>query len=73
MCELVALGVPVKKVNRVLAVLTRLMGVAITGSIDGRSVRRILEGGMAAKIQLVEEIASADGVSILGCEHYSVK
>lgn len=73
-CELVALGVPVKKVNEVLAVLTRLMGVAITGSIDGRSVRRIvLEGGIAAKIQLVEEIASADGVSILGCEHYSVK
>ncbi|KAI0738461.1 hypothetical protein C8Q80DRAFT_1113708 [Daedaleopsis nitida] len=65
--ELVALGVPVKKVNRVLAVLARLTGVTVIGSIDGRSVRRIvLEGGIAARIQLVEEIRDADGITLSG-------
>ena len=60
--ELVALGVPVKKVNRVIGALARLSGVTIIGSINSRSVRRIvLEGGIAAKMQVVEEISKGDG------------
>ena len=63
--ELVASGVPVKKVNRVIGGLSRLTGVTIVGSIDTRSVRRIvLEGGIAAKMQVVEEISRGDGTHL---------
>ncbi|KAI1785512.1 hypothetical protein LXA43DRAFT_1065838 [Ganoderma leucocontextum] len=65
--ELVVLGVPVKKVNRVIGALSRLTGVTVVGSIDNRSVRRIvLEGGIAAKMQRVEEISKTDGFTASG-------
>ena len=41
--ELVALGVPIRKVNTVIKALGRLTGCVVGGeSVDGRSVRRIV-------------------------------
>lgn len=54
--ELVELGVPVEKVGRAFEAVAKGVGKKVVGSIDPRSVSRIVtEGGIASKMQLAEE------------------
>jgi hypothetical protein len=58
--ELVQLGVPMENVSNTLEAVAQGLGVGIKGHISTRSVGRIvLEGGVAAKLQLVHEIEQA--------------
>jgi hypothetical protein len=55
--DLVQLGVPMENVSNTLETVARGLGVGIKGHISMHSVGRIvLEGGVAAKLQLVHEI-----------------
>ncbi|KAG5634791.1 hypothetical protein H0H81_000764, partial [Sphagnurus paluster] len=55
--KLVALNVPEGKICDVLHAVTKGYGVKVDGSVSVRTVGRIVkEGGVAADIQLVQEI-----------------
>jgi hypothetical protein len=59
--ELAQLSVPVANINSVIRAVNDSTGVATKGSISRRTASRIvLEGGVASKVQLVEEIQAAD-------------
>lgn len=60
--ELVILNVPVNNISSVILVVAEAMGMDVNGSLHKRSVGRIvLEGLVAAKIQIVDEGSRADG------------
>lgn len=59
--ELIRLGVPVEHVDGVLRAVAGGLGITIQDSISARSVARIiLEGGVAAKMQLAHLIINTD-------------
>jgi hypothetical protein len=59
-CNLVQLGVPMETVSSALETVAEGLGVRVQGHVSTRSVGRIvLEGGVAAKLQLVHEIEQA--------------
>jgi hypothetical protein len=59
------LGVPVANVNDVIHAVAKPLGVTIDGNISKRTVSRtIIKGGVAAKLQLVQEFYNADSGSI---------
>ncbi|KAI0367582.1 hypothetical protein BV20DRAFT_949876 [Pilatotrama ljubarskyi] len=66
--ELVKLNVPVNNVSDVILAVAEAMGMDVQGSVHKRSVSRIvLEGLVAAKIQIVSELTHAEaGVTISG-------
>jgi hypothetical protein len=58
--DLVQLGVPVENVNNVVHVVSEPLGVTVCGDISKRTVSRaVLEGGIAAKIQIAHEAHNA--------------
>jgi len=61
--DLVAtLNVPATSVNGVVQVVAGALGAEVEGAMSCRSVRRmVLEGGIAAEAQLVDEINQAEG------------
>ena len=60
-CELVQLNVPVANISSVVKVVNDSAGVTTNGLISQRTVSQIvLEGGVASKVQLVEEIWAVD-------------
>jgi len=60
--ELVANGVTPQHIDPIIKLVTCTYGVEISGSIDARSVRRIiLEGGVADDLHVVENIRDAAG------------
>ncbi|KAF8871601.1 hypothetical protein BD779DRAFT_1453746, partial [Infundibulicybe gibba] len=65
--ELVKLGVPVKNVSEAVHSVADGLGIAVTGGISTRSVGRLtLEGGVAAKLQLVHKIENAASLTLSG-------
>ena len=57
-------GVPVAHVNDVIHTVAKPLGVKVSGNISKRTVSRtVLEGGVAAKLQLVQEFHNADSMS----------
>jgi hypothetical protein len=63
--DLVQLGVPMENVSNTLETVAQGLGVEIKGHISMRSVGRIvLEGGVAAKLQLVHEIENTQSVYV---------
>ncbi|KAI0352435.1 hypothetical protein OH77DRAFT_1460105 [Trametes cingulata] len=65
--ELVRLNVPVSSVAEVILVVAEAMGMQVDGSVHRRSVSRIvLEGLVAAKIQIAKEAGEADGITLSG-------
>ncbi|KAF8880977.1 hypothetical protein BD779DRAFT_1445829 [Infundibulicybe gibba] len=65
--ELVKLGVPVKNVSEAVHSVADGLSIAVTGDISTRSVGRLtLEGGIAAKLQLVHEIENAASLTLSG-------
>jgi len=61
--DLVAkLDVPVASVNGAVNVVASALGVRVEGCASSRSIRRIIgEAGVAAEVQLVDEIRQAEG------------
>ncbi|KAG1774335.1 hypothetical protein EV702DRAFT_1200582 [Suillus placidus] len=61
------LDVPIWSVNATINAMAEALGVEITGSVSGHSIRRIVaEGGVAAEAQLVDEMNIAKGVTLSG-------
>ncbi|KAG2133325.1 hypothetical protein DEU56DRAFT_739092 [Suillus clintonianus] len=61
------LDVPIRSVNATINAVAEALGVEITGSVSGHSIRRIVaEGGVAAEAQLVDEMNIAKGVTLSG-------
>ena len=61
-CTLVAAGCSREYVGKVIKAVCKNAGVTVHGSMSRRTVSRaILEGGIAAQIQIGHEIAQADG------------
>ena len=59
--NLVQLGVPVANVEGAINAVSEQLGVSVQDSLSARTVSRIvLEGGVAAKLQLVHEIQQTD-------------
>jgi hypothetical protein len=57
------LDVPIRSVNATINAVAEALGVEITGSVSGHSIRRIVaEGGVAAEAQLVDEMNIAKGI-----------
>jgi hypothetical protein len=55
------LGVPVANVNDVIHAVAKPLGVTVNGNESKRTVSRtIIEGGVAAKLQLVQEFHNSD-------------
>ena len=63
MNDLVALdGVASKNVFRVFTRIAGALGVKVEGTVDERSVRRIVkEGGNASKLQFVDAVSKGKG------------
>jgi myosin heavy subunit len=62
--DLVQLGLPVSSISGAIHTVSRGLGVAVEGSVDERSVSRIVrEGKVAAEIQIVHEIHKARSMS----------
>jgi hypothetical protein len=69
--DLVQLGVPMENVSSALEAVAQGLGMKVKGHVSTRSVGRIvLEGGVAAKLQLVHEIEQAEGVFLFHRVHY---
>lgn len=62
--DLVAkLDVPIASVNGAVNAVAAALGVTVEGSASSRSIRRIVgEAGVAAEVQLVDEIQKAEGM-----------
>lgn len=61
--ELIKLGVPVDHVDAVLQAIAESLGIVIKDHVSARSVSRIiLEGGVAAKLQLAHMIINTDSM-----------
>jgi len=59
--DLVRLGVPASNVNTVIRTVAQPMGITVEGNISDRTVRRVvLEGGIAAQVQVVDEVHRAE-------------
>jgi len=57
------LGVPIKNVNNVIQAVAKPLGITVNGKISTQSVSQaVLEGGVAAKLQLVQEFQNTDSV-----------
>jgi hypothetical protein len=64
--NLVQLGVPTANVNEVIHVVAQPMGVTVDGTISDCTVRcTVLEGGLAAQVQVVDEVHHAQSVSLI--------
>ena len=64
--ELVHLGIPVAKIGSTIHTTAKTFGIPIEGSLTTRSVSRImLEGGIAAEMQIIDEIHKSKGVFLL--------
>jgi small-conductance mechanosensitive channel len=60
--DLSMVNVPDNSVNTVIHIVGKWLGVDVKDAISERSVARIVqEGGIAAKLQLVDEITQAEG------------
>ena len=56
-CELVHFGIPVAKIDSTIHTTAKTLGISIEGSLTKRSVSCImLEGGIATKMQIADEI-----------------
>ncbi|KAJ3817778.1 hypothetical protein F5880DRAFT_1617968 [Lentinula raphanica] len=66
--DLVAMdNVPANRVTRVLKRVASLFGIQVEGDVSDRSVSRIMkEGGNAAKLQFVQALTDAKGITISG-------
>ncbi|KDQ13745.1 hypothetical protein BOTBODRAFT_87640, partial [Botryobasidium botryosum FD-172 SS1] len=65
--DLTAIGVSTGKIDEIIHIVTRGAGVEALGNVDQHSVAWIaLEGLIAAKIQLVQEMHDAYGFSVSG-------
>lgn len=61
-CDLVAQGLKVAQVRNTIFTVAQAMGMTVEGNISERTIRRIIqEGWVAAVMQIVEEINSAEG------------
>ncbi|PCH35890.1 hypothetical protein WOLCODRAFT_38477, partial [Wolfiporia cocos MD-104 SS10] len=64
---LVGKGVPVSQVSTTINAVAVASGVTVEGSLSKRSVGRIMvEGYVASKIQLVDDITQAEGITLSG-------
>lgn len=65
-CDLVELGVPAHNVNSVIHTVTQPMGITVEGNISDWTVCCVvLEGGIAAQVQVVDEVHHAESAQIL--------
>ncbi|KIK35064.1 hypothetical protein CY34DRAFT_26709 [Suillus luteus UH-Slu-Lm8-n1] len=66
--DLVAnLDIPLRSINATINVVAEALGVEVEGDVSQRSIRRmVIEGGIAAETQLVDEITCARGVTLSG-------
>ncbi|KAF8066031.1 hypothetical protein FPV67DRAFT_1417864 [Lyophyllum atratum] len=65
--DLVAIGVPAMHIEPTVRRVATALSVHLEGDISDRSVGRIcLEGGVAAQIQIADEISNASSVTISG-------
>jgi hypothetical protein len=59
--DLVGLGVPASNVNTVIRTVAQPMGITVEGNISDRTVCCVvLEGGIAAQVQVVDEVHRAE-------------
>ena len=59
--NLVGLGVLGSNVNTVICTVAQPMGITVEGNISDRTVRHVvLEGGIAAQVQVVDEVHRAE-------------
>lgn len=57
------LDVPIRSINATIGAVAEALGVEITGSVSGHSIRQIVaEGGVAAEAQLVDKMNIAKGI-----------
>ncbi|KAJ3766279.1 hypothetical protein FB446DRAFT_794262 [Lentinula raphanica] len=60
-------NVPLNKVARVVKRIASLFGIEVEGDVSRRSVGRIVnEGGLASKLQFIDALKDAKGVTISG-------
>ncbi|PCH34814.1 hypothetical protein WOLCODRAFT_19599 [Wolfiporia cocos MD-104 SS10] len=65
--DLVDNGVPTSQVNKTIKAVAEASGVPVEGSLSKCSVGRIkLEGYVASKIQIVDDISQAEGITLSG-------
>ncbi|EIN11340.1 hypothetical protein PUNSTDRAFT_42633 [Punctularia strigosozonata HHB-11173 SS5] len=70
--ELTRLGLPSANISEALRITAEAWGISITGSISRRSVSCIiLEGLTAAKLQIVDAVHAAEGVSLSADGRYA--
>jgi hypothetical protein len=63
--DLVELGVPARNVDSVIHTVAQPMGITVEGNISDRTVRRVvLEGGIAAQVQVVDEVHHAESAQL---------
>jgi hypothetical protein len=72
--QLVNSGVPEAKVDQVLGIVAGGLGLQLEGKISARTVGRIISaGGLAAQIQIVDEIQNSNGIcALLYCYHQGI-
>jgi hypothetical protein len=64
--DLQTLNVPVEKLNEVVHVVEKGLGVKVMDNVSTRTIGRVMrEGGVAAEMQIVHEIEQAKGAHLL--------
>ncbi|KAJ7484589.1 hypothetical protein FB451DRAFT_1169635 [Mycena latifolia] len=65
--DLVAIGVPLESVSKMIHAIAKGLNIQIKDAISTRSAGRIvLEGGVAATLQIVDEIKNTDNFTLSG-------
>ncbi|RDX46785.1 hypothetical protein OH76DRAFT_1442708 [Lentinus brumalis] len=65
--DLVELGLKVNQINGAISAVAQATGTAVAGSLSARSIGRFVrEGGVAAAMQIVDEIRTAQSLTISG-------